>query len=185
MTLSPYARRLAVTLLLALSAANLTLMVPGGPVETRDFSAYSPLVLGAFNIFLTVLGIGSFVIAGLQIAGRIRAPGLAGLCGLGFLAVYVADLAGIFPVSPVAMPPLLSLLEQLGTVLALLLIGAAILAGSADPGRNGASGKDRGCRCRLSSPSACSPSPSSPSRRAPPWAVESTKRLGISEGSSR
>ena len=30
-------------------------MIPGGFVETRDFSAYPASVLAAFNIFLTVL----------------------------------------------------------------------------------------------------------------------------------
>ena len=52
-----------VALLLALSAINLALMIPGGFVETRDFSAYPASVLAAFNIFLTVLGLGSLVLA--------------------------------------------------------------------------------------------------------------------------
>mgnify|MGYP000271173637 CR=1 FL=1 len=56
-----------VALLLALSAINLALMIPGGFVETRDFSAYPASVLAAFNIFLTVLGLGSLVI-GLAVA---------------------------------------------------------------------------------------------------------------------
>lgn len=45
--------------LLIVSAVNLALMIPGGFVEMRDFSTYSSLVLGLFNTFLTILGLGS------------------------------------------------------------------------------------------------------------------------------
>lgn len=55
--------RFAVVTLLIASAVNLSLMVPGGFVETRDFSAYPAIVLGAFNVLLTVLGLGSLVLA--------------------------------------------------------------------------------------------------------------------------
>lgn len=55
--------RFAVVTLLIASAVNLSLMAPGGFVETRDFSAYPAIVLGAFNVLLTVLGLGSLVLA--------------------------------------------------------------------------------------------------------------------------
>ena len=64
-----------VALLLALSAINLALMIPGGFVETRDFSAYPASVLAAFNIFLTVLGLGSLVLAWLTWRGGVRRGG--------------------------------------------------------------------------------------------------------------
>ena len=49
--------------LLFLSAVNLALMIPGGLVETRSFPGYGVATLGAFNVFLTVLGLGSLVLA--------------------------------------------------------------------------------------------------------------------------
>ena len=118
--------RFCTSLLLLASAINLALMIPGGFVETRDFSAYTTLVLGAFNLFLTVLGLGSFVLA--YVVWR-RGQGfwLSALAGLGYVAVYQADLQGLFPVTPVPMSALLYLLEWLGTGLGALLFLAGLI----------------------------------------------------------
>ncbi|WP_084082001.1 hypothetical protein [Roseibium suaedae] len=118
--------RQILTVLLALSAINLALMIPGGLVETRDFSDYTVLVLGAFNLFLTVLGLGSLVLS-YRTWARGQGFFLAALAGLGYLAVYQADLQGIFPVAPVPMSVLLYLLEWLGTLLGALLFLAALI----------------------------------------------------------
>ncbi|MBU1307832.1 MAG: hypothetical protein KKF33_20200 [Alphaproteobacteria bacterium] len=119
--------RTVTTFLLVASAVNLALMVPGGFVETRDFSAYSALVLGAFNVFLTVLGLGSLVLA-YAVARTPRFSGLAMLAGLGFVAVYLLDLGRIFPVPPEPMSNLLATLEWTGTVLGAALAIAAYLS---------------------------------------------------------
>jgi hypothetical protein len=112
--------------LLALSAFNLCLMIPGGPIEARDFSAYPAIVLAGFNIFLTVLGLGSFILAWFM-GFRTYSKGLlAGLAGLGYFVVYAIDLGGLFPVSPVAMPHNLFVLEWLGLVLSVPLIIVAV-----------------------------------------------------------
>ena len=111
--------------LLIMSGAVLTVMVPGGPVETRMFAHYSPLVLGAFNSFLTVLGLASFVLA--WFAFREKGWALTGaiFCGIGYLLVYALDLAVIFPVSPDPMPQALLILEIVGIALSLPLIWIA------------------------------------------------------------
>lgn len=131
--------RLVITALLVASAVNLALMVPGGFVETRDFSAYPAMVLGAFNVFLTVLGLGSLVLAYIIIKAG-RAYGWAGLAGLAFVGVYLLDLGRIFPVPPDPMSPLLATLEWIGTGLGVALAawsvafrGAANTASSANP----------------------------------------------------
>ncbi|MGV0879350.1 hypothetical protein V6767_19625 [Martelella sp. FLE1502] len=122
--------RFVITALLIASALNLALMVPGGFVETRDFSAYPAIVLGAFNIFLTVLGLGSLVLAYI-VAKTGRGFGWAGLAGLAFIAVYVLDLGRIFPVTPNPMSTLLSTLEWIGTGLgAALTISSIVLRGA-------------------------------------------------------
>jgi len=112
--------------LLALSAFNLCLMIPGGPIEARDFSTYPAAVLAGFNIFLTVLGLGSFILAWFM-GFRTYSKGLlAGLAGLGYFVVYAIDLGGLFPVSPVAMPHNLFVLEWLGLVLSIPLMLVAL-----------------------------------------------------------
>lgn len=134
------ASRLVVTVLLVASALNLALMVPGGFVETRDFSAYPAIVLGAFNIFLTVLGLGSLVLAYI-VTKTGRGFAWAGLAGLAFIAVYLLDLGRIFPVPPNPMSTLLATLEWIGTGLGAALTissiafrGAGNTASSARPG---------------------------------------------------
>lgn len=111
--------KLTSALLLA-SAVNLTLMIPGGFVETREFPQYSLAVLTGFNLFLTVLGLGSFVLAWRVWRHGVRSawPMLA---GLSFTTVYAIDLAEWFPVSVTPMSPLLTTLEAIGTALGIAL----------------------------------------------------------------
>jgi hypothetical protein len=123
--------RLVITGLLIASAVNLALMVPGGFIETRDFSAYPAMVLGVFNVFLTVLGLGSLVLAYIIIKIG-RAYGWGVLAGLAFVGVYLLDLGRIFPVTPNPMSPLLATLEWIGTGLGVALaLSSVALRGAA------------------------------------------------------
>ncbi|KCZ50783.1 hypothetical protein [Hyphomonas pacifica] len=118
-----------VVALLVASAANLCVMVPGGPIEERDFSAISPVILGSFNLFLTLLGLSSFALAYLIASKRYSGYILASLIGLGYFAVYALDLTFIFPKSPTPMPALLFKLEWLGIFLSVpLILGAALMS---------------------------------------------------------
>ena len=117
--------RLVVTTLLVASTLNLALMVPGGFVETRDFSAYPSIVLGAFNLFLTVLGLGSLLLAYIVTKAG-RGYGWSALAGLAFVSVYLLDLGRIFPVPSNPMSPLLATLEWIGTGLGAALAFAAL-----------------------------------------------------------
>ncbi|MCM5559195.1 hypothetical protein [Pleomorphomonas sp. JP5] len=119
------ASRFVIAGLLVASALNLTLMIPGGFVETRDFSAYPAVVLGAFNVFLTVLGLGSFVLA-YFVTRTGKGLGWAGLAGLAYVAVYLLDLGRMFPVPPEPMSVLLATLEWIGAALGLALAVASI-----------------------------------------------------------
>tara|TARA_R110002020_G_scaffold10417_7_gene40060 strand:+ start:715 stop:1203 length:489 start_codon:yes stop_codon:yes gene_type:complete len=118
--------RLVVTALLVASALNLASMVPGGFVETRDFSAYPSIVLAAFNVFLTVLGLGSLVLA-YTITKTGSGYRWSTLAGIGFVGVYLLDLYRIFPVPPNPMSTLLATLEWIGTGLGLALVIASLV----------------------------------------------------------
>ncbi len=120
--------RISATLLF-ISALLLSSMIPGGPVESRDFSHYSPFILAAFNTFLTLLGLASFIIP-LLLLRQWRHSGLAAtLCGGSYFLVYALDLLQIFPLSVTPMPDLLRWLETLGLILSvpLTIIAAGTL----------------------------------------------------------
>jgi hypothetical protein len=110
------------TVLLLVSMVNLTLMVPGGPVETRHFGHIPSIVLLAFNGFLTGLGIFSMVLAVSLWLDVSWAPGGTLAAGVAYLLVYALDLGRIFPRSPDQMPRLLAIMEWLGLIMSLPLI---------------------------------------------------------------
>ncbi|MEM9257800.1 MAG: hypothetical protein AAGA91_20370 [Pseudomonadota bacterium] len=115
------------------SALLLSTLIPGGPVENRDFSHIHPLVLGLFNVFLTTLDIGSVVLAFFAFKERIWAARGAFAAAIGFYAVYAVDLAQIFPRSPTPMSFALALIEVLGMTAAIPLMFASLRAARGTP----------------------------------------------------
>ena len=111
----------AVSTLLLISGLLLSALAPGGPIETRDFSHILGLVLGAFNGFLTVLGLGSFVLAWLVLKQQCRWY-WPFLTGVGYFLVYGLDLLGVFPVSPSPMSQALWSIEVAGMIVSLPLM---------------------------------------------------------------
>jgi hypothetical protein len=110
-----------VSMLLVLSAVLLGILVPGGPIETRDFSHTSPVILGTFNTFLTSLGIGSFVFAYFALKGKLWSYIASLVCGISYFLVYALDLGKIFPVSPNEMPEALLAIEIVGILVSIPL----------------------------------------------------------------
>ncbi|WP_396610673.1 hypothetical protein ACH9L7_10575 [Haloferax sp. S1W] len=113
-------RRIA--LLLTLVTLLLVSLAPWGPIETRSFAHLSPAVYWGFNAFLILLGLGSFATAYRLWTGTTDALLAAIVAGVLYIAVYVLDLAGIFPTSPDSMPPLLLAIEVVDSLLALVLV---------------------------------------------------------------
>jgi hypothetical protein len=111
----------AVAGLLGLSAVLLGVLIPGGPIENRNFSHISPITLGIFNVFLTVLGIGSLALVYFSFVGSEIAFIAAALCGISYLLVYALDLGKVFPVSPDRMPRALFWIEVVGLILSIPL----------------------------------------------------------------
>ncbi|OIM97909.1 hypothetical protein BFR57_09270 [Idiomarina sp. MD25a] len=99
----------------------LGVLIPGGPIENRDFSHIPPLKLGAFNVFLTILGIASFALVYFSIEGSTFSFIVAAICGVSYFLVYALDLGKIFPVSPTRMPRALFWIEIVGLILSIPL----------------------------------------------------------------
>lgn len=111
---------------LVLSMILLSILIPGGPIETRDFSHISPSILGLFNTFLTLLGMLSLLVAYFVYHSKKWAYLSAIIIGIAYFLVYVLDLAHIFPRSPSPMPSILIVIEITGTLLSFPLIFLAI-----------------------------------------------------------
>ena len=101
---------------LVVSLLTTSVMIPGGPVETRSFSDLVPVVALAFNIFITSVIVLGIVSAYGLFKNRKWAFQAVGLVGLAFVLIFFLDLAGIFPVSKDPMSPLLFVLEIIAFV---------------------------------------------------------------------
>lgn len=108
--------------LLVLSSVSLSVLIPGGAIETRSFSHINSLILGLFNTFLTSLGIISILLVYFVLKQKHWSFIISAVCGLSYFLVYGLDLAGIFPVSPDTMPTALLSIEIWGIVLSLPLM---------------------------------------------------------------
>lgn len=107
-------KRIYVIVLLGFSALFLASLIPGGPIENRDFSHLNVSVLGGFNIFLTALNLGTLALLYFVYRNRKWAIATTWFVGFAYFFVYAIDLAQIFPRSPTPMSQALSLIEVLG-----------------------------------------------------------------------
>ena len=91
-------RRVAICLLLLI--VSFATLVPGGPLENRDFSHLSPQVFWGFNAFLLSLGFVSLVVIFLAWQGKKTAFWTAIIVAWLFVGVFILDWSGVFPTSP-------------------------------------------------------------------------------------
>ncbi len=101
----------------------LALLIPGGPIENRDFSHLAPATVWIFNTVLTLLGFSALIVAFFVWKQARWAFNAALSIGLLFAIVDLLDLLHIFPTSPTPMSLLLWSFEM-GI---LFLSGIAIL----------------------------------------------------------
>jgi len=118
--------RYLISTLLILSCGLLGILVPGGSIETRDFSHINPFILGCFNTFLTLLVMISILIVYYLLQNISWVYIVAAICGLSYFVVYALDLAKIFPVSPVPMPRTLFAIEVIGLIVSLPIVFLSI-----------------------------------------------------------
>ena len=126
-------KQMETALWLLISAALLTSLIPGGPIENRDFSHIHPAVLGLFNVFLTTLDLGSIPLAIFAARGKRWAIHGAFAAATAYFAVYAVDLAQLFPRSPTPMSMALAGIEVLGMTVAVPLMFASRNARAAFP----------------------------------------------------
>lgn len=108
--------------------ALLVPMVPGGLVDTRDFSEMPRWQFRLFNVFLVSLGVATLATAWLVIGGT-SAAFLASIVVAGlYCLVFAADLGKVFPVVKDSLPVQLIVLEALSLAIAASVICLATVA---------------------------------------------------------
>ena len=103
-------------------------LIPGGPIENRDFSDLSPPVVWLYNGLLTFLGFGSLVLIYFMLSGRKFAFRLGMGVSFAWLILTLLDLFQIFPTSPTPMSPLLLLIEVLILILSVVALSSCYIA---------------------------------------------------------
>ncbi|MCY9591594.1 hypothetical protein PC41400_03595 [Paenibacillus chitinolyticus] len=109
------------SLLVFLNVTLLTILVPGGPIENRDFSKLTGVVFWGFNLFLISLGVVSFIACYLLLISHSNAILITQMIAVLYFIVYTIDLAGMFPKSPTKMSKPLMLFEIINTTMAVFL----------------------------------------------------------------
>lgn len=109
------------SLVVFLNVSLLTILVPGGPIENRDFSKLKGVVFWGFNLFLISLGIVSFIVCYLLLISHSNAILITQIIAVLYFIVYTIDLAGMFPKSPTKMSKPLMLFEIINTTMAVFL----------------------------------------------------------------
>lgn len=109
------------SLLVFFNVMLLAILVPGGPIENRDFSKLKGVVFWGFNLFLILLGVMSFITCYLLLIAHPNAIFITKIIAVLYFIVYIIDLAGIFPKSPTKMSKPLMLFEIINGSMAVFL----------------------------------------------------------------
>ena len=115
---------LSISLILFLNATLLSILVPGGPIENRDFEYLKeyPLIYYGFSILLLALILISLTMCYFVLLGNMLAFKISVVLGILYFLVYMLDLRKIFPKSQAPMSKTLMLIEIINMMLALLLL---------------------------------------------------------------
>lgn len=121
--------KILASILVFINVTLLTILVPGGPIENRNFRGLKGVVFWGFNAFLITLGIASYLTSYLLLVENPYALSMAKIISILYFIVYMIDLGGIFPKSPDKMSKTLMLLEIVNTSFAVLLFIVATAIG--------------------------------------------------------
>lgn len=118
---------LFLSIIILLNVTLLAILVPGGPIENRDFSNLKGLVFWGFNAFLITLGMASFYAIYSALGGLSNTGLVTSILACAYILVYGLDLAGIFPKSPSKMSKPLMLIEIINLCMAIYLFILSIV----------------------------------------------------------
>jgi len=107
-------------LLLFSNVTLLAILVPGGPIEKRDFSNLKGITFWGFNIFLISLGLATFVNVYLLFENQEISIIMGIIISIFYMFVYLLDLGKIFPKSPTKMSNSLMLMEIINLMISIL-----------------------------------------------------------------
>lgn len=107
-------------LLLFSNVTLLAILVPGGPIENRDFSNLKGVTFWGFNIFLISLGLATFVNVYLLFENQEISIIMGIIISIFYMFVYLLDLGKIFPKSPIKMSNSLMLMEIINLMISIL-----------------------------------------------------------------
>lgn len=107
---------------LLLLVVSFITLVPGGPIETRDFTGLGGIVFWGFNAFLIALAILAILSGFALLKGRRAAALPAIAASWGYLFVVFLDLGHVFPMSPDPIPLVLGIIEIFDAILAAYVI---------------------------------------------------------------
>jgi hypothetical protein len=110
------------SLIIFLNVTLLAILVPGGPIENRDFSALKGVVFWGFNVFLITLGLTSFYSIYALFSDLSIVELIIKFIATAYIIVYAVDLIGIFPKSPTKMSKTLMLFEIINLCAAVYLL---------------------------------------------------------------
>ncbi len=110
-----------VSFILFLNVVLLSILVPGGPIENRDFQKLKSLIFWGFNIFLITLGAVTYLASYWMLVSYPLALPLTKIIAILYFMVYALDLGKIFPKSPTEMSKRLMLFEIINMSLAVYL----------------------------------------------------------------
>lgn len=110
-----------VSFILFLNVVLLSILVPGGPIENRDFRNLKGISFWSFNVFLITLGLMTYVASYWMLVSHPLAISLTKGISILYFMVYALDLGRIFPKSPTKMSKTLMLFEILNMSLAIYL----------------------------------------------------------------
>ena len=118
---------LFLSIIILLNVTLLAILVPGGPIENRDFSNLKGLIFWGFNAFLITLGMASFYAIYSALGGLSNTGLVTSILACAYILVYGLDLAGIFPKSPSKMSKSLMLIEIINLCMAIYLFILSIV----------------------------------------------------------
>lgn len=107
-------------LLLFSNVTLLAILVPGGPIENRDFSNLKGVTFWGFNIFLVSLGLVTLVNVYFLFENQSISIFLGIIISILYMIVYLLDLGKIFPKSPTKMSNSLMLMEIINLMISIL-----------------------------------------------------------------